>query len=255
MSAARFRITALRGRCASRSCVLVLFLLLPAGCQQEMARQSSYRPLRPSAFFDDGRASRPLPPGTVAQGQFQNDPLLHTGRGSNSAVAFQPALFVGLGATNAVAVAAIVADQKRVFAVFDYADTFPFEVDETVLRRGRERFLIFCAVCHDPTGNGNGKIVQRGYTRPPSYITDSSRGFARRGIEVRLRDVPVGYLFEVVSKGFGAMADYSAQVPPRDRWAIVAYIRALQLSQYAPLPDLPEAERADVLQRVGEAKP
>ena len=111
------------------------------------------------------------------------------------------------------------------------------------MERGQERFTIFCAVCHDPIGNGNGKIVQRGYTRPPSYVTDYSRGFERRGIKVKLRDVPVGYYFEVVSKGYGAMPDYAAQIPPRDRWAIIAYIRALQLSQHARLEGLPEAER------------
>src|SRR5262249_50338925 len=135
-----------------------------------------------------------------------------------------------------------------------YIDTFPFEVDEAVLKRGRERYMIFCAVCHDPSGGGNGKIVQRGYTRPPNYATDLSRGFQRRGIKLPLRDVPVGYLFEVITRGFGAMADYSSQVSPRDRWAIVAYIRALQLSQYAPLRDLPESERRDVLREL-EAKP
>jgi mono/diheme cytochrome c family protein len=106
------------------------------------------------------------------------------------------------------------------------------------LERGRQRFEIFCAVCHDPTGNGNGKIPERGYTKPPSYITDYSRGFERRGYKVLLRDAPVGYYFEVISKGEGAMADYSAQVTPEDRWKIIAYIRALQLSQHAPLDTL-----------------
>jgi mono/diheme cytochrome c family protein len=128
-------------------------------------------------------------------------------------------------------------------ALADHATTFPFPVTAELLERGQQRFAIFCAVCHDSTGNGNGKIVQRGYTHPPSYITDNSRGFERRGIKVRLRDVPVGYYFEVVSKGYGAMPDYAAQVPPRDRWAIIAYIRALQLSQHAYLEELPEEER------------
>jgi hypothetical protein len=88
-------------------------------------------------------------------------------------------------------------------------------------------------------------VVQRGYTRPPSYITDNSRGFQHRGLQISLRDVPVGYLFEVISKGYGAMSDYAAQVPVHDRWDIVAYIRTLQLSQQVPLNDLPaEQERA-----------
>jgi mono/diheme cytochrome c family protein len=219
-----------------------------------MARQPSYRPLQPSSFFKDGRASRPPVAGTVAQGQFGEDAHLHNGRGGNGMAAAQPASLFGLGMTNPVAVAALASNRERAFAVLDYVDTFPFEVDEAVLKRGRERYMIYCAVCHDPSGGGNGKIVQRGFTRPPNYATDRSRGFERRGIDVPLRDVPPGYLFEVITHGFGAMADYSSQVSPRDRWAIVAYIRALQLSQYAPLRDLPESARKDVLREL-EAKP
>ncbi len=106
-------------------------------------------------------------------------------------------------------------------------DVIPFPVDKAVLERGRERFNIYCAPCHARTGDGNGMIVQRGYRRPPSYHTD------------RLRNAPLGHFFEVITKGFGAMPDYEAQVAPRDRWAIAAYIRALQLSQYAPSNLLP----------------
>jgi hypothetical protein len=94
-------------------------------------------------------------------------------------------------------------------------------------------------MCHDAIGTGNGKIVQRGFTKPPSYLTDNSRQLARSGYQVPLREVPVGYLFDVATNGYGAMADYSSQVSPRDRWAIAAYIRTLQLSQSLPLDDLP----------------
>jgi cytochrome c553 len=103
----------------------------------------------------------------------------------------------------------------------------PFTVNRAVLERGRERFDIYCAPCHSRTGDGNGMIVQRGYTRPPSYHTD------------RLRNAPLGHFFDVITNGFGAMPDYAAQVKPRDRWAIAAYIRALQLSQNAPASMLP----------------
>ncbi len=109
-------------------------------------------------------------------------------------------------------------------AVGDY---MPFPVTKAVLERGRERFNIYCAPCHARTGDGNGMIVQRGFRRPPSYHID------------RLRNAPLGHFFDVITNGFGAMPDYSAQIPARDRWAIVAYIRALQLSQYAPATLLP----------------
>ena len=99
--------------------------------------------------------------------------------------------------------------------------TFPFPVTKEVLERGQKRFNIYCSPCHDRLGNGDGMIVRRGYRHPPSYHID------------RLRQVPNGYIFDVITNGFGAMPDYAAQIPPRDRWAIVAYIRALQFSQNA----------------------
>jgi len=137
-------------------------------------------------------------------------------------------------------------------AAQEYSSALPFPLTEEVLYRGQERFEIFCAVCHGAHGHGNGKIVQRGYTRPPSYVTDLSRGFEHRGIRIRLRDVPIGYFFEVISKGYGAMPDYESQVPPQDRWAIAAYVRALQISQHLPLGDLPEDERAKILSQLAE---
>jgi mono/diheme cytochrome c family protein len=103
-----------------------------------------------------------------------------------------------------------------------------------VLERGQDRFNIYCAPCHDRQGEGNGMIVRRGFRHPPSYQID------------RLRQVPNGYLFDVIANGFGAMQDYAAQVPVRDRWAIVAYIRALQLSHHATLDDVPPADRAQL---------
>ena len=115
--------------------------------------------------------------------------------------------------------------------------------------------MIYCVVCHDPLGTGRGKIVERGYTPPPSYVpipgeegSGYSRGFERRGYHVLLRDVPVGYFMEVITQGYGAMPDYASQVPPEDRWKIAAYIRALQLSQYADLNDknLPAGAREDI---------
>lgn len=102
---------------------------------------------------------------------------------------------------------------------------FPFPITRDVLDRGHDRFDIYCVPCHGYTGDGDGVVVQRGFNPPPSYNSD------------RLRQAPVGHFFEVVSNGFGAMPSYSAQIPVTDRWAIIAYIRALQLSQNGSLDD------------------
>jgi mono/diheme cytochrome c family protein len=110
-------------------------------------------------------------------------------------------------------------------------DTFPFPVTRAVLARGQERFNIFCAPCHDRMGMGQGMVVRRGYRAPPSMHID------------RLRQMPAGHLFDVMTNGFGVMPDYVQQIQPEDRWAIVAYIRALQLSQHATLADVPEDQR------------
>jgi mono/diheme cytochrome c family protein len=119
-------------------------------------------------------------------------------------------------------------------------DTFPFPVTRAVLDRGQERFEIFCTPCHGRTGDGDGMVVRRGYRRPPTWHSD------------RLRGMPVGYFFDVITNGFGAMPDYKAQIPVADRWAIVAYIRALQLAQHAPVAELPPADR-EALERAPAA--
>jgi mono/diheme cytochrome c family protein len=110
-------------------------------------------------------------------------------------------------------------------------DQMPFPITEQVLQRGRERFNIYCTPCHSRTGDGNGMIVQRGYRRPPSFHID------------RLRKAPLGHFFDVMTNGFGAMPDYAAQIAPQDRWAIIAYIRALQLSQSAPRNLIPAGQQ------------
>jgi mono/diheme cytochrome c family protein len=114
------------------------------------------------------------------------------------------------------------------------ATNFPMPVTADVMARGQERFNVFCSPCHGKTGSGNGMVVQRGFRAPPSYHED------------RLRSAPVGYFFDVMTNGFGAMQDYSSQVPVADRWAIAAYIRALQLSQRATVADVPANRRADL---------
>jgi mono/diheme cytochrome c family protein len=104
------------------------------------------------------------------------------------------------------------------------------------LRRGQERYDIFCSVCHDRTGEGNGMIVQRGYPRPPSLHLE------------RLRQAPDSYFYDVITRGFGRMPDYAAQIPPEDRWAIAAYVRALQLSRQAPVSWLDEKDEQELSQ-------
>lgn len=113
----------------------------------------------------------------------------------------------------------------------DDAEVFPFPVTDAVMARGQERFNIYCSPCHGRTGNGDGMVVRRGYRRPPAYSDE------------RIRNTTVGHIFDVITNGFGAMPDYEAQVPPADRWAIVAYVKALQLSAYAPLETVPAGDR------------
>ena len=115
-----------------------------------------------------------------------------------------------------------------------FVSEMPFPVDQHVIDRGEERYNIYCAPCHDRTGSGNGMVVQRGYRQPPSYHID------------RLRQVEVGYFFDVMTNGFGVMPDYRAQITPRDRWNIAAYIRALQLSQHAQRSDIPGGDPTKV---------
>jgi len=113
-----------------------------------------------------------------------------------------------------------------------FVTEIPVKVTAQLLARGQSQFQVFCAPCHGRTGRGDGMIVQRGFKKPSSYHVE------------RLRQMPIGYFYDVISIGFGAMSDYAAQVPPQDRWAIAAYIRTLQLSQYAPVADVPEDKRA-----------
>jgi mono/diheme cytochrome c family protein len=207
---------------------VLLTCLLPA-CQQQMAVQPSYRPDQQSSFFPDGRAARPSIAGTVARGHLRTDLALYTGKRTrqdyNSGL---PAALIGAEGVNILGpLAAVAAEEKN------YVDTFPFPVTRDVLEHGRDRYMIYCVVCHDALGTGQGKIVERGYTRPPSYHI------------ARLREVPVGHFFDVITNGYGSMPDYKQQIPPQDRWAIAAYLRALQWSQHFPIKEMtPELSTA-----------
>jgi cbb3-type cytochrome c oxidase subunit III len=178
-------------------------ILAVTGCRQDMHDQPRYKPLASSESFADGRASRPPVAGTVARGELREDPLLYTGRTDGR-----------------------------------FSRSFPFPMTHELMKRGRERYDIFCAPCHDRLGTGRGMVVRRGLSQPPSFHID------------RLRAVENGYLFDVITNGFGRMSSHAAQVPVADRWAIVAYMRALQRSQHAPLTDVPPAERGRLDDRV-----
>jgi mono/diheme cytochrome c family protein len=215
--------------------------LLTTACQQDMARQPSYRPLERSEFFADGRASRPLVEGTVPWRGRKGDELslLAYRRSPEYADAVRVATLIANPAVDPLAALVFFLGPSA----SDYVDVPPIPMDKTALERGRQRFNIYCSVCHDALGTGKGKIVERGYLPPPNYHTDYSRGFARRGQKILLREVPIGYFYEVITRGFGGMPDYASQVLPEDRWKIAAYIRVLQRSQWMPLKDLPAEER------------
>jgi mono/diheme cytochrome c family protein len=220
----------------ARRLVPLALCLLPA-CQQRMASQPSYRPDESNPFFPDGRAERPAVPGTVARGHLRTDLALFTGRrtGSSRRQSLAVSIVGGAGPGLAVGPLAVLASDED----FDYVDRFPFPVTREVLRHGQARYMIYCVVCHDPLGTGRGKIVERGYTPPPSYHIE------------RLRRAPVGRFFAVMTEGYGSMPDYRQQIPPRDRWAIAAYIRALQLSQHFPASEL----TADMRREMEQGRP
>jgi mono/diheme cytochrome c family protein len=119
----------------------------------------------------------------------------------------------------------------------ELVNALPFPATKEVLDRGHERYNIYCSPCHDRVGNGRGIIVQRGFRQPPSLHID------------RLRQAPLGHFFDVMTNGFGTMYSYADRITPQDRWAIVAYIRALQMSQNATLDDVPVEERSKLLER------
>jgi mono/diheme cytochrome c family protein len=205
-----------------------------------MQDQPRYEAYESSGFFRDGLSSRPIVEGTVPRGYLKADTQLYMGKMSKAqaggassqagnANATNQSAFAQGSVTNAQssnvnsnmqgATANANTAAQAPAGEMDDADTFPFPVTAEVINRGQERYRIFCVMCHGETGEGDGMIVRRGFRKPSSYH------------EERLRQARVGYFFRVMSEGFGAMPPYKAQIPVQDRWAIVAYIRALQLSQ------------------------
>lgn len=201
---------------------LLAGLLLAGGCRKEdMSAQPKALPFEASVFFANGTSARPLIVGTVARGHLQTDDELYTGM--------------------------VFVDGKRV-PIDHFPSHYPTESDgpfpthgqplRDVLARGKQQFTIFCSMCHGDAGDGQGIIVQRGFVPPPSYHID------------RLRTAPVGHFFDVINNGYQAMYSYGDRVSPADRWAIVAYIRTLQMSQGTVASELSPADQ----EKLNEAK-
>ena len=185
----------------------IALLLALAGCERamhDMYRQPRLDEGEASPMFGNGRSERPPPPGSV--------PV----------------------AAGTLAMTSSGRKGRELPAAWEAAEnaSHPPPITEALLARGQQRFGIYCVPCHSPVGDGDGRVVQRGFPRPPSYH------------EPRLRDAPDRHFYDVITDGYGIMHSYADRVAPQDRWAIVAYIRALQLSQNAPVAQLPPALRA-----------
>lgn len=181
----------------SLSLFVALCSLITVACRQDMQNQPRYKPLGQNRFWPDGRDSRPIPAGTVARDELHADDAIHTGEANG-----------------------------------EFLETIPLPVNMALLRRGRDRYDIFCSPCHGRLGDGNGMVARRGLRAPANLMDERSR------------QLPPGYVFQVITNGYGGMGDYDDQIQNvNDRWAIVAYIKALQLSRGAPLTDVPVDQR------------
>ncbi|MBA2705495.1 MAG: cytochrome c [Blastocatellia bacterium] len=190
------------------------------------------KPYRSTVFFKDRLSSRQLVEGTVPRGFLKTDTEFFTGKkaGRASLPANNPQ--PPAGPQPGVASANNASNVSGAAAYPDDVEVFPLPVTKEVVERGKERYEIFCTVCHGPTGNGDGMIVRRGFRRAASFNDD------------RLRQAPVGHFFDAITNGWGAMPAYAPQIPAQDRWAIIAYIRALQLSQQSQQPQAQPAAAA-----------
>ena len=187
-----------------RNLILGVAALSIVGCNTDMWVQKKTAPLSDSEFFADGSSARPLVPGTIPRGHLREDGVFYTG----------------------------IENGK-------WVDKIPVPITIDLLKRGRDRFSIYCTPCHGQLGDGQGMIAKRGFQlkRPVgNYHSD------------RLRKMPVGHFYDVITNGYGAMYSYASRIEPQDRWAIVAYIRVLQLSQHASVNDLSAEEKT----RIGE---
>jgi mono/diheme cytochrome c family protein len=178
---------------------LLLAVAFAGGCRQDMHDAPRYEAFEANDQFADGGAARIAPAGTVARGALRDDEALYTGKVDGVTV-----------------------------------DRVPMALSHDDVRRGQERYTIYCTPCHGQLGDGNGMVVQRGMRQAASYHQD------------RLREERIGYFYDVITNGFGAMQGYADQIPVRDRWLIAAYVRALQYSQHASVNDVPAERRGQL---------
>jgi mono/diheme cytochrome c family protein len=190
-----------------RNVIIGLAALSMVGCNTDMWVQPKTSPLSASEFFSDGSSARPLVPGTIPRGHLREDGAFYTG----------------------------IENGK-------WVDKIPVPITMDLLKRGRDRFSIYCTPCHGQLGDGQGMIAKRGFQlkRPVgNYHSD------------RLRKMPIGHFYDVITNGYGAMYSYASRIEPQDRWAVVAYIRVLQLSQHSSVKDLSTEEKS----KIGEKLP
>ncbi|MEP0766711.1 MAG: cytochrome c [Fimbriimonadia bacterium] len=205
-----------------------------AGCHTDMWVQNKvHKPYQKSAFFADKQSSRPRVPYTVPQGELRTDREMYTG-------------IIG-GTRVPIDIRSGSPVQTGIFRG-TYVDKFPFAITRQDLLRGQAQFDAFCSPCHGRAGDGNGMIGARGFNlqrKPANYHTD------------RLRQMPIGHFYDVITNGYGVMYGYASRIEVKDRWRIVAYIRALQLAQGAPVSELSavDRERLNEAVRAGGERP
>jgi mono/diheme cytochrome c family protein len=237
--------------------LLTAYCLLSTGCRIDMQDQPRYEYYEPGdrKFFPDGASSRPTVEGTVPrqpgrpeeyrdrEDYFYTGKSAQSGAQSGSVGASVPAMLTGvpasapaLASTNVRGNVSGGVPGAREATMTGEPDVFPINIDRAALERGRARFQIYCTACHGMTGEGDGMIVRRGFQKPPSFYDD------------RLQEnrTPASHFFDVVTNGWGAMPDYAAQIPTEDRWKIIAYLRALQLSRRLKLEELSPEEQEKV---------
>jgi Cytochrome C oxidase, cbb3-type, subunit III len=181
--------------CSFLLCLCASVVILPA-CAQQMGHQPHVWPLQPNTHFADRQSARPSVPGTISSGYTRTNHRVEKNSG------FDP-----------------------------NANSLPFPLTQEILERGRERYNIYCSVCHSENGDGYGEVVHRGFKKPASFFED------------RLQQAPLGYFYDVITNGYGAMASNAMQVEPKDRWAIAAYIRMLQSSHNAGIENVSTKKR------------
>jgi mono/diheme cytochrome c family protein len=196
--------------------LLILVLLLAAGCTRQ--RPSEKPPLHVNPDMDDQPKYEAQEPSKFfADGKAMRD--LVPGTVARGYLRNDKAYYTGVSESG------------------DTVETMPVTVDLDLLERGQERFNIYCSPCHSKIGDGKGIMVERGYVPPPSFHDD------------RLRNFPDGHIFIVISHGIRNMPSYGSQIPVDDRWAIVAYVRALERAQNASLEDVPVERRKELQQQ------